>query len=333
MSSYTVLLDPAANPRRDYSFNLGDSIIGRHCQVIIRSLFPQHDLVKIPLHVPLSSADLRRIRQADFAFVGGSNVLKSRRGKDPRLTVKPRWRALFPPRLELILLGMGWATADAFVSPAQRLYYRSILSHTLRHSLRDASALANLQRIGFESALHTGCPTLWELKESSLNLKFDAARPDAVLTLAGHHPQRERDEALVRAVLEHTPGKIFFFAQHEEDAHCLRSLDAFKRNSAHFELLPPSIDAYLELLKSAGRLNYIGTRLHGGIEALNHGLPTLIVAIDHRAREMRRGSGLPVIERSDAEGLARWFRGDLDMPPIRVAREAIHGWRSQFAGR
>ena len=47
--------------------------------------------------------------------------------------------------------------------------------------------------------------------------------------------------------------------------------------------------------------DYVGTRLHAGILALNYRKRTLIIAVDNRAAEMKTDINLPVIARGDLE--------------------------------
>ena len=54
-------------------------------------------------------------------------------------------------------------------------------------------------------------------------------------------------------------------------------------------------------------VDYIGTRLHAGILALEHNIKTLIISVDNRAREMGKDLGLPVIARETIADLADEF--------------------------
>jgi len=90
----------------------------------------------------------------------------------------------------------------------------------------------------------------------------------------------------------------------------------------------PTLQAFDALL--AGPVDYIGTRLHGGIRAFDRGAWGLIVAVDNRALEIGKDTGLPVHARGDraeieASITARATR-HIDLP-----QRDIDAWLAQFA--
>ena len=50
-------------------------------------------------------------------------------------------------------------------------------------------------------------------------------------------------------------------------------------------------------------MDFVGTRLHGGIRALQKGHRTLIIGIDNRAIEINRDTGLPVLNSEEMNRL------------------------------
>ena len=77
-------------------------------------------------------------------------------------------------------------------------------------------------------------------------------------------------------------------------------------------------------------MDYVGTRLHGGIHALNHGVRTILVSVDNRAAELGRDIHLPVLDRSRIAGeLERRIREDFETR-IRIPQEDIDRFRNQF---
>ena len=61
-----------------------------------------------------------------------------------------------------------------------------------------------------------------------------------------------------------------------------------------------TLKAYEEVL-SRENVEYIGTRLHGGIRALQHGRRTMIIAVDGRALEKKKDINLPVVDRNNLD--------------------------------
>ena len=68
---------------------------------------------------------------------------------------------------------------------------------------------------------------------------------------------------------------------------------------------------------------------HGGIRAMQRGVPTLVLSIDNRAREIARSVGL----RAPSRNAARRYREDLrsgEVVRIDVPRDAVDSWRARW---
>ena len=93
--------------------------------------------------------------------------------------------------------------------------------------------------------------------------------------------------------------------------------------------LSPRLDAYNEILDK-GNIEYLGTRLHAGIRALQKGIRSFIIAIDNRSREMHKDFGIPIIDTEQINDLAdiinKPYHIDLNIP-----YEDIERWKSQFS--
>lgn len=62
------------------------------------------------------------------------------------------------------------------------------------------------------------------------------------------------------------------------------------------EIIAATLKAYNEVLENEESLHYIGSRLHGGIRALQYKRRSIIIAIESRARSSRNDFNLPVID-------------------------------------
>ncbi|TOG81065.1 capsular biosynthesis protein, partial [Vibrio parahaemolyticus] len=71
-------------------------------------------------------------------------------------------------------------------------------------------------------------------------------------------------------------------------------------------IIAPSLESFDEVL-SSGNVDYIGTRLHGGVRALQKKVRTLILAIDNRAWEKKKDFNLPVVERNDEVAISNFI--------------------------
>ena len=95
------------------------------------------------------------------------------------------------------------------------------------------------------------------------------------------------------------------------------------------EILSPNLAAFDAALGS-GDIDYVGTRLHGGIRAMQPlSRRSLIIAIDNRAKEMNRDFQIPIAGRGDSAGIANWIHGDA---PTRIVLpdSEITLWKSQY---
>ena len=75
--------------------------------------------------------------------------------------------------------------------------------------------------------------------------------------------------------------------------------------------------------------DYISTRLHGSIRCLLAGKRSLILAIDHRAKEISQETGLPTSERADLDYINHWITSAA-ATQIRMDVAAINQWKSHF---
>ena len=85
----------------------------------------------------------------------------------------------------------------------------------------------------------------------------------------------------------------------------------------------------LDNILSQGGVDYVGTRLHAGIRALQHAIRTLIIGVDNRAAEMSKDIGLPVLSRSGISDLQSYMNNDWVID-VKIKTDEIERWREQF---
>ena len=93
-------------------------------------------------------------------------------------------------------------------------------------------------------------------------------------------------------------------------------------------MIPPSLDAYSKAL-SQPDTEYVGTRLHAGMFAMQHKKRTIILAIDNRVRDMNDAYDLHVVERDNIEELEEMINSELKTD-VRLKQENINKWLAQF---
>ena len=81
---------------------------------------------------------------------------------------------------------------------------------------------------------------------------------------------------------------------------------------------------------SLGNIDYVGTRLHAGIHALNHGIRSIIVEVDNRSAEIAKDTNLPVIKRDAiTSGLKKMIESEWPTQ-ITIDSAAISKFVGQF---
>jgi hypothetical protein len=302
------------------SVNLGDQIIMAAARAVLGELFPGAFFVTLPTHEFLLWESYRVLRDCDYVFVCGSNLLKS------RMLWRNQWKISpldFLMRRNCLLLGCGWWHYQRPPDFYSRCMLRRILSGSHRHSVRDEYSRRQLQAAGIDAVLNTACVSMWSLTAQHCAAIPHERAPRVVTTVTGYAADAPRDRAFIQLLLKHY-SEVLLWPQQPEDVGYYESLDA-----PGVRLVAPNLAAFSEFLRN-NHADYVGTRLHGGIRALQLGKRALILAVDNRAIEIGADTHLPVVARQDTAAIERWIETPA---PTRIAlpTEAIAAWRTQFA--
>lgn len=94
-------------------------------------------------------------------------------------------------------------------------------------------------------------------------------------------------------------------------------------------ILPARLRAYENLLTSDD-MDFVGTRLHAGIKALQNKKRSIIIGVDNRAIEKQKDFNLTVISRDKLkEQLADKVNSNFSTE-INIPTENIREWKTQF---
>ena len=138
-----------------------------------------------------------------------------------------------------------------------------------------------------------------------------------VTTITDYRRDPERDSQMI-AILSRNYDHVYLWLQGRHDEEYLQTLDV----PANLSTIPSSLEAYEEVLRKGG-VDYVGTRLHAGIHALNYKIRSIILAVDNRATEMGRDMNLPVIQRDQlCSELEKKINSDF-ATEIRINKENI----------
>ncbi|MEH1767116.1 MAG: polysaccharide pyruvyl transferase family protein [Nostoc sp.] len=300
------------------SSNLGDQIIMDAVEKHLNHLFNGDFYIKISTHDVISKSSYKWIQNSDYAMVGGTNLLSS------NMNYYNQWKINLIDSFfikNIILMGVGWWQYQEKPNLYTQLLYHRILHKNYLHSVRDEYTKKQLESIGFKNVINTACPTMWGLTEEHC-ADIPRKKTDSVLvTFTEYNQKKEADIKLIE-ILKDNYKNIYFWIQQPKDYDYMYNIYG---NQVIY--VKPSLQALDEVLKI--ELDYIGTRLHAGIRALQHKKRSLILAVDNRAIEISKTTNLPVLQRNDWEGIKTWIKSDR-ATPIQLPWDNINQWKQQF---
>jgi polysaccharide pyruvyl transferase WcaK-like protein len=314
ISTNILVLDPSV-----LSGNTGDEIIQDSVYRELHDLFPEFKLIKgytqdYPGPVLISNA-----KRSRFSVLAGTNLLSGNLADYKQWKIGWRHVGKYP---NLLLMGVGWWQYQNKTTARTALLYKQLLCSNAPHSVRDSYTQSKLASIGVMNVFNTGCPTTWRLGEVQKPIPMRRGR-HVVVTLTDYNKSPKEDKAMLQLCTE-LYDKVFLWPQGSGDLEYVRSL-----NPISCFYLGNSLRAYDQFLASQDDLDYVGTRLHAGIRALQFGKKTLIIGIDNRALEMGKDIGLPVCERRDLQDMHQKLLADSNFS-LRIPIDEISKWRSKL---
>ncbi|WKG28839.1 polysaccharide pyruvyl transferase family protein [Priestia aryabhattai] len=308
------------------SLNKGDDIIMACVRYHLSEIVEDDYLLTLPTHVsPFSwyqvARNSNRVKiysEAKHKFVGGTNLLTM-----DMLTHFPQWNInIFNcgPLKGSILLGVGAGKGNK-ITKYTKMLYKKVLSHEYIHSARDERTKTLLEEMGFK-ALNTGCATLWSLTPEFCKGIPTEKSDSAVFTLSHHSKDYIKDQLLID-VLNRNYKDVYFWVQDKKDLNYLKTLDNIK----NIKIVPPTLESFQEILNT--NIDYIGTRLHGGIFAMRNKIRSIIIGIDERARGMGETYNLNQIDRNNLDNLEKMINSSI-VTDVNVNFDIVNMWRDQF---
>ncbi len=310
-----VLYNPAIS-----SLNMGDHIIFDAIRAQLERLLTEAFIVEVSTHLPVSRY-LRRTRGFDYRFVCGSNLLRGRMNRLFRQWDVNILNAHYVG--PCVLVGTGWWQYGDEPNYYTKRLYRKILSSDLIHSVRDAYTEMQLRKMGFANVLNTACPTMWDLTEEHCDQIPQSRAKDVVCTITDYNKDWVKDRYMIKTLCDEYDN-VYLWLQGLGDYEYYQQLDL---KSKQIHLIPPNLDKYDSILEK--HVDYVGTRLHAGIRALQKKKRTTIIAIDNRAIEKQSDFNLNCLTRSEIERLPELINSDFPTN-INIPIENIVRWKEQF---
>ena len=222
-----------------------------------------------------------------------------------------------------MLVGVGAGAGDKTNGYTRRVYQK-MLSHEYAHSVRDERSREYVESLGLK-AINTGCVTMWALTPEFCARIPTKKADNVVFTLTGRSEADARDQKMID-VLRANYDHVAVWLQGDQDERYFRMFT----NTAGIEIIPPHKDAYHQVLQREN-IEYVGTRLHGGIYALHHRKRAAIISIDERAASISADTGLVTLAKDDVDGLETLLQGEI-CTNLQIPFDRIAQWKAQFGG-
>ncbi|HCN41946.1 MAG TPA: polysaccharide pyruvyl transferase family protein [Proteus vulgaris] len=303
------------------SLNLGDQIINSSGEKQLRTIFNNEQFYKISTHVGSKAIGISLANMCKERIVCGSNLLCDTMFRSANWYLSP----LDILRMEtVILMGVGWNKYSENTTSITKYFYNLLLNKTDRiHSVRDDYTKSKLNKLGILNVINTGCPTMWGFTKDFCETINYTKSDKVVFTLTDYDRDYHNDHLMIKKLKEQY-SSIYFWPQGSKD------LEYFNEFNIHdINVLPPSLEAYDDLLEN-NDIDFIGTRLHAGIRALQHKRKSIIIAIDNRAIEKSKDFNLPILIRSDIYNDLNNKINDNKKCEININEENIIRWKKQF---
>lgn len=299
--------------------NLGNKIIMESVYKHLRQMFPGDFFYQVPA-LEYIQAGRKIVESADYIFLAGTNLLSS----DMRKTSE--WRLRISDLLwmkNVILMGVGWWQ---YQKQNPNLYtniaLRKLLSKKHCHSVRDSYTVKKLSLFGIR-IINTGCPTLWGLNDDHITQITPTKNHSVLLTFTEYNKHPNYDRILFE-ILKNNYEVLYFWPQMYGDYQYAKEIC-----DKNLIFIDPSVEALDDLLRKKD-VDYIGTRLHAGIRALQNKCRTIIIAIDNRSIEMGMDFNLPIIHREEIQIKLPEKINSYWMTEMRINQQAILKWKGQF---
>lgn len=301
--------------------NLGDFIIMDAVRDHINEMFPEAMVLHTATHEKISRPTYNIVKQSDFSFVGGTNLISS------NMNSYNQWKINLIDGLflnNIILMGVGWWQYQKDANLYTRYLLKSVLSHDVLHSVRDSYAEQMLRKAGFNNVINTSCATMWRLNEAHCHEIPVGKGENVVATLTDYNKDPKNDMALIQ-LLQKSYNKVYIWPQGSGDIDYINQLELAK----FAQILPPKLEAYNSLLLHEESIDFVGTRLHAGVRALQNKKRTIILGIDNRAFEKAKDFNITVCPRDDLAKLELLINSNISTK-INLPTENILRWKAQF---
>ncbi len=303
------------------SLNVGDEIINSSGLEQLNRVFSKKQFFNVSTHDGVSSIGIHNANLCEERIVCGSNLMCDTmfRSANWNLSVFDVVRLK-----KCLLMGVGWNRYGYDTSLVTKYFYNKLLyTDGKYHSVRDDFTKRKMEGMGFHNVINTGCPTMWKFTSEHC-YKVETNKSDSVVFTLTDYDKDVVNDKLMIDILCSMYEKVYFWPQGSGDRKYLSDLSV-----SGVEVISPQLKAYDNILDKES-IDFVGTRLHGGIRALQKFRRTIIVAIDNRAIEKAKDFNLPVVNREDIRSVLKSKIDSNIVCDINIREDAINKWLEQF---
>ena len=307
--------------------NKGDDIIMTSAVRGLADILDNNYVVTIPTHItPFSWFQThfwwkaKWVMNADMKFICGTNLLANSLRYPINDLNTHLWKCA--PLKGSVLVGVGNSLLNKRIDGYTKRIYNKILSHDYIHSTRDDETTEMLEKLGFK-AVTTGCVTLWGLTPDICAMIPHHKSDEVIFTLTGSQRDAKRDQKMLD-ILKKNYRKRYFYVQTIWDMDYFNTLNGLE----DVEIVSPDIGSYGTFLDSHD-VDYVGTRLHGGVFAMQHKKRAIILTIDNRARNITKVSNINTLERKKINELDDMINSNI-ITSVTMDYSILNKWKGQF---
>ncbi|OCJ27169.1 polysaccharide pyruvyl transferase family protein [Serratia sp. 14-2641] len=305
------------------SMNVGDFIIMDSAYKRLTGIFPESQKIHFPTHERITRVGFKRQREIGINILCGTNCLNS------GMLLHRQWNVGMLNAFlmkKVITLGVGWANYENKPDLYTTFLLKNLLSKEYHHSVRDSYTETMLAKAGIKNVINTACPTMWDLTESHCSNIPKSKAQDVVFTLTDYRMDISKDTNLIGA-LKKSYRNVYFWVQGSKDLEYYKS---FKSITDGIKVVPANLSDFDNVLDMSGSIDYVGTRLHAGIRALQKLRRSIIISVDNRAEEKKKDFNLNVISRDLTEEQYIDIFNDPLVMDIKLPLKNIIEWKAQF---
>ena len=311
------------------SLNVGDQIINNSFNKSMKDVYGDGFVVRYPTHTPVShfyqntkfNRFYRYVKSCSAKFIVGTNILSSN-----MFEPWPNWNVNifnYAPYKDSVLVGCGFESENDNVNLYTRILFSKILSKQFIHSVRDERTKRILNKLGYK-ALNTGCVTMWGLTKDHCKNIPQKKCENVIFTLTDYKKNQVLDQKLID-ILKKNYNKVYYWVQGSADLEYFNTLN----NIDNIIIVNPNLEDFKDVLVNKN-VDYVGTRLHAGVFAMQNFVRSIILIVDNRARDMQETYNLPAIERNNIDNDLEKMINSNFKTEINIDETKIKEWKKQF---